>query len=195
MTTAIVVGAGPNGLAAAVTLARQGVEVTVLEAADTIGGGTRSSENTLPGLLHDDCAAVVPIALASPFFRSLDLELHSLEWGWPAVDVAHPVDGGRAGVLVRSMEETECLLGVDGPRWRRVFAPLAQGFDELVADLLRPVVHMPQHPLRLARFSPAVMLPATVLARSQTSSATPFRRESGGRTAVFVSGLRHSRSI
>jgi phytoene dehydrogenase-like protein len=93
VSTAIIVGAGPNGLAAAVTLAQQGADVTVLEAAETIGGGTRSTENTVPGLLHDDCAPVVPIALASPFFRSLDLESRGLEWGWPAVDLAHPIDG------------------------------------------------------------------------------------------------------
>jgi phytoene dehydrogenase-like protein len=165
MTTAIVVGAGPNGLAAAVTLAQQGVGVTVLEAAAKIGGGTRTSENTVPGLLHDDCAAIVPIALASPFFRSLDLESHGLEWAWPAVDLAHPIDGGRAGVMVRSLNETERLLGVDGPRWRRVFGPVTDGFDELVADLLRPIVHLPQHPLKLAGFGPAVIVPATVLAR------------------------------
>jgi phytoene dehydrogenase-like protein len=112
MTTALVVGSGPNGLAAAVTLAQQGIKVTVLEAAATIGGGTRTSENTVPGLLHDDCAAILPIALASPFFRSLDLESHGLEWRWPAVDLAHPIDGGRAGVMVRSIEDTERLLGV-----------------------------------------------------------------------------------
>jgi phytoene dehydrogenase-like protein len=158
------VGAGPNGLAAAVTLAQQGVEVTVLEAAETIGGGMRSSENTLPGLLHDDCAAVVPIALASPFFRSLDLESHGVEWKWPSVDLAHPIDGGRAGVMLRSIGETSRLLGVDGPRWRSMFGPLADGFDDLVSDLFRPVIHRPRHPLRMAGFGPAVVLPATVLA-------------------------------
>jgi phytoene dehydrogenase-like protein len=170
MTTAIVVGSGPNGLAAAVTLAQHGVGVTVLEAADTIGGGMRTSENTIPGLLHDDCAAVVPIALASPFFRSLGLESHGLEWGWPTVDLAHPIDGGRAGVMVRSIEETERLLGVDGARWRSVFGPLAEGFDELIGDLLRPLVHLPQHPLRLAGFGPAVMVPATVFGRMWRSA-------------------------
>jgi phytoene dehydrogenase-like protein len=165
VTTAIVVGAGPNGLAAAVTLAQHGVEVTVLEAAETIGGGTRTSERTVPGLLHDDCAAVVPIALASPFFRTLDLQSHGVEWAWPAVDLAHPIDGGRAGVMVRSLNETERLLGVDGPRWRRVFGPVTDGFDELVDDLLRPIVHVPRHPLKMAGFGPAVMVPATVFAR------------------------------
>lgn len=165
MTTAIVVGAGPNGLAAAVTLAQRGVEVTVLEAEKTIGGGLRTSENTVPGMLHDDCAAVVPIALASPFFRGLDLESNGIEWGWPAVDLAHPIDGGRAGVMMRSLDETARLLGVDGRRWRKVFGPLADGFDELLSDLLRPIAHVPEHPLRMAAFGPAVMVPATVFAR------------------------------
>ena len=165
MTTAIVVGSGPNGLAAAVTLAQQGIDVTVLEASDRIGGGTRTSENTLPGLLHDDCAAVVPIAVASPFFKSLDLASHGLEWAWPAVDLAHPLDGGRAGVQVRSFAETERLLGADGTKWRRVFEPYANGFDDLAIDVLRPLIHVPRHPLRLAHFGPAVLIPATTFVR------------------------------
>lgn len=165
VTTAIVVGSGPNGLAAAVTLAQQGIGVTVLESSNRIGGGTRTSENTLPGLLHDDCAAVVPIALASPFFQSLDLGSHGLEWAWPEVDLAHPLDGARAGVQVRSLGETERLLGADGARWRRVFEPYAEGFDDLAADVLRPLVHVPRHPLRLARFGPAGLIPASSFAR------------------------------
>ena len=165
MTTAIVVGSGPNGLAAAVTLAQHGIQVTVLEASDRVGGGTRTSENTLPGLLHDDCAAVVPIALASPFFKSLDLESHGVQWAWPEVDLAHPLDGGRAGVQVRSLEETQRLLGADGVRWRRVFEPYANGFDDLAVDVLQPLVHVPRHPLRLACFGPAALIPATTSAR------------------------------
>lgn len=150
-----------------------GIEVTVLEASDRIGGGTRTSENTLPGLLHDDCAAVIPIALASPFFRSLDLETHGLEWAWPGVDLAHPLDGGRAGVQVRSLEETERLLGPDGRTWRRVFGPYANGFDALVVDVLQPLIHVPRHPLQLARFGPAALTPATTLARLwRTDEAT-----------------------
>jgi phytoene dehydrogenase-like protein len=165
VATAIVVGSGPNGLAAAITLAQQDIDVTVLEAADRIGGGTRTSENTLPGLLHDDCAAVIPIALASPFFKSLDLESHGLEWAWPEIDLAHPLDGGRAGVQVRSLEETEHLLGADGVRWRRVFEPYANGFDDLADDVLRPLIHVPRHPLRLAHFGPAALIPATTFVR------------------------------
>ena len=110
MTSAIVVGSGPNGLAAAITLAQRGIDVTLIEAADTVGGGLATSENTLPGLLHDDCAAVVPTAVMSPFIRTLDLESYGLQWAWPEVDLAHPLDGGRAGVMVRSLDETERLM-------------------------------------------------------------------------------------
>src|SRR4029453_8343627 len=100
---AIVVGSGPNGLAAAVTLAQRGVRVTVLEASDRIGGGTRSGELTLPGLLHDECSAFHPTGVASPFLRSLDLQRYGVEWAWPPIDLAHPLDTGSAGVLSRTM--------------------------------------------------------------------------------------------
>ncbi|AYA23218.1 NAD(P)/FAD-dependent oxidoreductase [Rhodococcus rhodochrous] len=165
MNSAIVVGAGPNGLAAAVTLAQHGMEVTVLEAADTIGGGTRSTERILPGLLHDDGAAVHPIGLASPFFRSLDLAAHGLEWAWPDIDLAHPLDSGRAGAMVTSLDETVRILGRDGGRWRALFGPLADSFDELAQEVLRPMVHVPRHLAPLARFGPAALLPATALGR------------------------------
>ncbi|MBF6266327.1 phytoene desaturase family protein [Nocardia farcinica] len=165
MNTAIVVGAGPNGLAAAITLARHGVEVTVLEATDTIGGGARSSERILPGLRHDDCAAVHPIGFASPFFRGLDLAAHGLEWAWPDIDLAHPLDGGRAGVMMSSLHETGRMMGVDGGRWRTLFGPLSARFDELAQDVLRPMLHRPRHPALLAMFGSAALLPATVLGR------------------------------
>src|SRR4051794_17997301 len=113
MTDAVVVGAGPNGLAAAVVLAREGLAVTVLEAADEIGGGTRSGELTVPGVLHDHCSAVHPMAVGSPFLASLNLERYGLEWLHPEVDCAHPLDSGTAGVMVRSLAETEARLGAD----------------------------------------------------------------------------------
>lgn len=91
MTSALVVGSGPNGLSAAITLAQKGVNVTVVEASDCIGGGLRSSELTLPGLLHDHCAAIVPTAVSSPFMQSLDLESHGVRWAWPDIDLAHPL--------------------------------------------------------------------------------------------------------
>lgn len=165
MTEAIVVGAGPNGLAAAVTLAERGCSVTVLEAAATIGGGARTSELTLPGLLHDDCSAVHPTSIASPFLRTRDLERHGLRWRWPEVDLAHPLDSGSAGVLVRSLDETVAGLGVDGPAWRRVFGSLTAHYDDVVAEVFRPVLHVPRHPVALARFGIGALLPATVLAR------------------------------
>lgn len=143
MTDAVVVGSGPNGLAAAVTLAQAGVRVTVLEAADRIGGGTRSGELTLPGLLHDECSAFHPTGAGSPFLRSLPLAEHGLRWRWPQLDLAHPLDGGRAAVLSRSMAETTDSLGRDGPSWRRLFEPLARHFDALAVDVLQPVPHWP----------------------------------------------------
>jgi len=165
VTSAIVVGSGPNGLAAAVTLALAGVEVTVLEAADSIGGGTRTSERTLPGLLHDHCSAFHPMGLGSPFLRRLDLAAHGVTWRWADVDLAHPLDDGRAAIMTRSRSEMAASLGRDWQSWRRLFDPLADGFDQLAAELMRPVVHVPRHPVRLARFGPRALAPAAVLAR------------------------------
>jgi len=125
LSDAIVVGSGPNGLACAVELARNGVGVTVLEAEETIGGGTRTSELTVPGLLHDDCSATHPMAVGSPFLNSLELERHGLEWRWPEVDLAHPLDDGSAGVMVKSIDETAERLGKDGAAWRRLFGSSA----------------------------------------------------------------------
>ena len=164
MTSAVVVGSGPNGLACAAALARAGLEVTVLEAEAGIGGGTRTEELTVPGVLHDVCSAVHPMAAGSPFLNSLGLERHGLEWCWPEVDCAHPLDDGSAGVMVRSLEATARGLGEDGRTWKWVFAP-SQGFDRLTEDLFRPIVHVPRHPLRLVRFGLPAATPATILAR------------------------------
>jgi phytoene dehydrogenase-like protein len=165
MTTAVVVGAGPNGLAAAIHLARNGIGVHVLEASDSIGGGARSGELTVPGVIHDYCSAFHPMAVGSPFWKQIHLQRFGLTWQWPEIDCAHPLDDGTAGVLYQSIEKTATGLGPDGPRWRRAVGDLAAGFDDLAQDLLRPVINVPRHPIRLARFGPRAVLPATVIAR------------------------------
>ena len=161
---AIVVGSGPNGLAAALRLAEQGMRVTVHEAAPTIGGGMRTSELTLPGVLHDDCSAFHPLGVGSPAFRSFRLEEHGLEWLWPEVGLAHPLDGGGAAVLYRSVDETADALGPDGRAWRRLFAPVVRSIDHLLDDVLAPLLHVPRHPITLAAYGTRALLPATVIA-------------------------------
>jgi phytoene dehydrogenase-like protein len=165
MSTAYIVGSGPNGLACGAVLARAGVDVTVLEAAETIGGGTRSSELTLPGLMHDHCSAVHPMAVASPVFRELGLEQHGLEWCWPEIDLAHPLEGGRAGVMFRSLEQTAAGLGADGDPWKRLFERPARAFPKLNDDIVQPVIHLPRHPLSLARFGVPALFPASTLVK------------------------------
>lgn len=161
---AVVVGAGPNGLAAAITLAQAGLAVTVLEAADEVGGGARTAQVTGDGLAHDICSAIHPFGAASPFFSSLPLADHGLQWRWPEIDLAHPLDGGRAGVLLRSIDQTAAALGDDAGRWRRLFEPLAARFHELAEDALAPVQHLPRHPIDTARFGLRALMPATALA-------------------------------
>ena len=166
MSSAVIVGSGPNGLACAAALAREGVSVTVLEAEETIGGGTRSAELTVPGAIHDVCSAVHPMAAGSPFLNSLGLERHGLEWRWPEVDLAHPLEDGSAGVMLHSIEDTAAGLGEDGAAWRRVFGRPAASFDALGEDIYRPVIHQPKHPLPLIRFGLPAAAPATLLART-----------------------------
>jgi phytoene dehydrogenase-like protein len=162
---AVVVGSGPNGLAGAVALAQQGLEVTVLEARATIGGGTRTEELTVPGVLHDVCSAVHPFGVASPYLSALPLAEHGLRWLHPEIDLAHPLDGGRVGVMVRDIDRTADGLGPDGRAWRRTFGRLSERFGRLAEDVLRPIVHVPRHPLDLIGFGTRALLPATVLAR------------------------------
>ncbi|MGW8762711.1 phytoene desaturase family protein [Streptomyces sp. NPDC055815] len=165
MTTAVVVGGGPNGLAAAALLAKSGLRVTLLEAADEVGGGTRSDEAILPGLLHDHCSAIHPMAVASPALRSLGLGAHGLRWRLPEIDCVHPLDDGTAGVLLRSVDETAAGLGPDGPRYRALMGSPVRHWDTLAEDVMGPLLRIPAHPLLLARFGLPTVLPAVALAR------------------------------
>ncbi|MBF6465738.1 NAD(P)/FAD-dependent oxidoreductase [Nocardia beijingensis] len=164
MSTAVVVGSGPNGLAAAITLARAGSDVTVLEAADEIGGGTRTGEAIVPGLLHDHCSAIHPMAVGSPFLREVDLTRYGLSWAWPEIDCAHPLDDGTAGVLLRSVAETAAGLGSDGRAWRLLFERTAAGYQRMSGDIMRPLLRVPRHPISLARFGIPALAPAALLA-------------------------------
>jgi phytoene dehydrogenase-like protein len=167
---AVVVGAGPNGLAAAVRLAQSGLGVLLVEANDTIGGGARSAELTRPGVVHDTCSGIHPMAAGSPFFRSLPLERHGLEWIHPDVPLAHPFDGGRAAVLARSLTATTDGLGSDGASYRRLFEPLVAGFDDLAQNVMRPLLRMPRRPMFMARFGVHALQPAAMLARRKFDS-------------------------
>jgi phytoene dehydrogenase-like protein len=164
---AIVIGAGPNGLAAALTLARAGRSVRVIEAADTIGGGTRTQELTLPGFRHDVCSTILPLTAASPFFRTVDLAARGVELVHPDAPVAHALDGGRAAVLERSVAATGVGFedAHDARAWQRLFGSLTRDAAKLSGELLRPVVHVPRHPLALARFGLPALRSASGLAR------------------------------
>jgi phytoene dehydrogenase-like protein len=165
VTPAVFGASGPTVLSPGARLARAGVSVTVLEAADTIGGGTRSAEMIVPGLIHDHCSAFHPIAAASPYLSTLPLADYGLRWLQPAIDCAHPLDSGAAGVLSRSMDRTVADLGADGRRWRQLFGPYVDRFDDLIADATQPILRIPRHPFAMARFGAAAAMPATTLAR------------------------------
>lgn len=164
MIDVVVIGSGPNGLSAAIALAKAGLQVHVIEGAETIGGGTRTEELTLPGFRHDVCSAVHPMGVLSPFWRTLPLQQHGLEWIHPRYSVAHPLDGGTAAVLCESMEETAERLGTDAGAWRGLMGPLLKGnAHRLVADILEPV-GVPRRPLRMAHFGIRGLWPAGLFA-------------------------------
>lgn len=165
MITAVVVGSGPNGLAAGIRLAQAGVSVTVLEASDKPGGGTRTSEYGIPGVLHDDCSAFHPTGVISPFLTSLPLDQFGLEWLWPELDLVHPLDDGSAGVLSRDMDRTVASLGVDGEKWRRVFEPMVRRMDDLIAEVFQPALHVPRHPVTLGLFGVQALMAASFTQR------------------------------
>jgi phytoene dehydrogenase-like protein len=164
---AVVVGAGPNGLAAAITLAREGRRVRVLERADAPGGGARSGEATLPGFVHDTCSAIHPFGRTSPFFAGTNLERHGLRWIEPPAAFAHPLDGGRAVLVTRDVETTARPLGRDRDAYRRLMGRLVDRFGDLIPDILGPF-HIPLRPRRalgLAWFGIHALQPASWLAR------------------------------
>ena len=161
---AVVVGAGPNGLAAAITLAQQGCSVLIVEAKDTVGGGTRSAELTLPGYIHDMCSAIHPLGVASPFFRSLPLQEHGLEWIYPDAELAHPMDDGTAVIIERSLQATSESLGRDGAAYHRLFAPLVNHYQEILHEFLGPL-RFPRYPITQMRFGLRAIWPAATLAR------------------------------
>ncbi|NJN83533.1 MAG: NAD(P)/FAD-dependent oxidoreductase [Caldilineaceae bacterium] len=162
---AVVVGSGPNGLAAAITMAQAGRKVLVIEGGKTIGGGLRTQPLTLPGFRHDICSAIHPLGLASPFFKSLPLHEFGLEWIQPEVPVAHPLDDGSAMALHRSIDEAAASIGQDGAAWRKLMAPLVADWDVLAPAILSPLP-ISRHLLALARFGLSAMQPATLLARN-----------------------------
>ncbi|MFL5345796.1 MAG: phytoene desaturase family protein [Hyalangium sp.] len=163
---AIVVGAGPNGLAAAITLAQAGRSVLVREANATVGGSCRSAELTLPGYIHDICSTVQALAVASPFLRGLPLAEHGLELVYPRASYAHPLDDGHAGVAYRSLDETAATLGRDGAAWKKLFGPLVRDWEKLAPALLGPLISPPRHPLALANFGLKALRSARSLAES-----------------------------
>ncbi len=164
---AVVVGAGPNGLAAALTMARQGFRVTVLEAAEEPGGGTRSYEDPdVPGLWHDHCSAVHPMGIASPFLRTLPLDRYGLRWCHPEIPLVHPLDDGPGAVLYRDLALTLADLDEDAAAWERIFGHASRNIDAVTESLLGPVLRLPRHPFTLARQGPPGLLPASAVART-----------------------------
>ena len=158
-------GSGPNGLTAAIVLAKAGLDTTLFEAEPAIGGGARSAGLTLPGFLHDICSAVHPLAVSSPAFASFPLAQHGLEWIHPPLPLAHPLDDGSAAILARSLETTCAGLGRDGAAYRRAVAPLVRRWSELVPMIQQPLLRWPAKPVLLARFGALALWPAATLAR------------------------------
>ena len=177
--SATIIGSGPNGLAAAILLARAGYRATVHEAAAQIGGGARSAALTLPGFIHDVCSAVHPMAVCSPCFEQFPLAVHGLRWVHPEAPLAHPLDDGSAVLLERSIDATAAGLGPDGDAWRRLVGPLADAWPRLRHDVLAPP-HLPRHPLAMAKFGLHAIRSARALAESH------FR---GTRARALFAGL------
>lgn len=161
---AVVVGSGPNGLAAAITLAQAGWSVLVVEGKDTIGGGTRTQELTLPGFYHDVCSAIHPLAMGSPFFSALNLKAHGLEFIQPTYACGHPFDDAPPVLMTQSLEETGATLGKDGQAYERLLRPYVENWDKLAQDILGPFPLLPEHPILLARFGLVALPSAKMIA-------------------------------
>ena len=181
---AIVVGSGPNGLAAAITLAKAGLKTVLREAQPTIGGGLRSSELTLPGFTHDVCSSVHPLALSSPFFRTLPLAKLGLEWVQPPAALAHPLDGGKAVMLERSLKVTALGLGDGAKGWLSLHSAFVEAWSGLAWDVLSPPVRFPKHPILMARFGLQALRTATGLAKAKLASVEA--------RALFAGNAAHS---
>jgi len=182
--TACVVGSGPNGLTAAIMLAKAGLRTTVFEAQPTIGGGARSAQLTLPGFVHDVCSAVHPLAVGSAAFAGFPLAEHGLEWIQPPLPLAHPLDDGSAAILAQPLDETCARLGADGGAYYRAIAPLVRRWHELAPMIQAPLLRVPAHPWLLARFGAVAFWPAAPLARGI------FRTEAA--RALFAGIAAHS---
>jgi len=180
---AVVIGSGPNGLAAAITVAREGRKVLVVEAKETIGGGMRSAELTFPGYVHDICSAIHAMAVVSPFFRSLPLEQFGLRWITPPIAVAHPLDGGTAAIGYQSLSETAAALADDGPAYQSLLKPLVDHSDQVFQQLLGPL-RPPRNPCLMSKFGWQAIKSASRLAQK--------RFESEGARALFAGHAAHS---
>lgn len=160
----VVVGGGPNGMAAAITLLQAGKKLLLLEAKNTVGGGMRTQECTLPGFRHDICSAIHPMAVVSPFFKSIHWSQYGLNFAEPAVAAAHPLDNSPAALLLRSLQATAAALGQDDGRYKQMLTPIVDQFNELTNDFLGPI-KWPEHPVALASFGIKAMQPATLLSK------------------------------
>ncbi|HTF82889.1 MAG TPA: NAD(P)/FAD-dependent oxidoreductase, partial [Cytophagales bacterium] len=200
---AIVVGSGPNGLSAAITLQQQGLSVLLIEGKGTLGGGMRTMELTLPGYHHDVCAAIHPMAMGSPFFSKLPLQDYGLEFIQPTLPAAHPLDHGEAAFLSKSLEETAQALGADGKTYRKLIQPVVDHWHELAPDAMAPL-SFPKHPWLMARFGLNAIRPASHLAGKfhfkeakalwagmAVHSIQPFTNWSSAAIALVLSAVGH----
>jgi phytoene dehydrogenase-like protein len=186
---AIIVGSGPNGLSAAIAMQQQGLSVLLLEGKDTIGGGLRSRQLTLPGFIHDVCSAIHPLAAGSPFFKQLPLEQFGLTYLQPALQAAHPFDNGTAAILDTSLDNTIQSLGNDGEAYKQLIAPLLKDWPLLAPDILGPL-RFPDHPLLMAKFGLKGLLPATqLLKRFKGKEAKALFAGMAGHSMLRLSSL------